>query len=73
MRYGEAKDSRRRPVELTPRGRRHAKKFRALALRLTAEMEAGITPAQRAAMDTGLNRLIANLDGALEKRLKDKR
>jgi DNA-binding MarR family transcriptional regulator len=72
VRYGESQDSRRRTVELTLRGRRHARKFRALALRLAEEMEAGITAAQRAAMDAGLKRLIANLDEALARRLRGK-
>jgi DNA-binding MarR family transcriptional regulator len=72
VRYGESQGSRRRSVELTPLGRRQARKFRALALRLAEETEAGISAAQRAAMDAGLKRLIANLDEALARRVRDK-
>ena len=65
VRYGESGDSRRRPVELTARGQKQAERFRQVALDLAAEIEAGITPAQRAAMSYGLGRMIANLDAAL--------
>jgi DNA-binding MarR family transcriptional regulator len=74
VRYGESGDSRRRLVELTARGQRQAQRFRNVAVALAMEIEAGITPAQRAAMSHGLGRMIANLDGALQKRgrAKDK-
>jgi DNA-binding MarR family transcriptional regulator len=68
VRYGEGGDSRRRSVELTGVGRRQAKRFRALAERIVTQMEAGITAAQRSAMDAGLKRIAANLDEALAAR-----
>jgi DNA-binding MarR family transcriptional regulator len=71
-RYG-ASDSRRRPVELTARGKKQAETFRRLAIELAGEIEGGIPAAQRAAMSAGLGRMIANLDHALAKRVTGKR
>ncbi len=73
VRYGDSADSRRRPVELTARGRRQARRFREVSMRMAAHLESGITPSQRAAMHAGLSRLIENLDQALAERLKDRR
>jgi DNA-binding MarR family transcriptional regulator len=71
-RYGDSGDSRRRPVELTARGHRQAARFREVAFELSAAIEEGVSPAQRAAISQGLKRMIANLDGALEKRVRDR-
>jgi DNA-binding MarR family transcriptional regulator len=68
VRFGSGGDSRRRPVELTARGRRQARRFRQVAMKLAEKIEAGITPAQKTAMDAGLRKLIANLDAALDAR-----
>ena len=63
----ERGDGRRRPVELTAAGRRQAAKFRALAMRMAAEMDHGLAPIEEAAMRKGLGRMMANLDAALGK------
>src|SRR5579859_3699122 len=68
VRQGASGDSRRRSVELTARGQRQAERFRRLALDLAAEVEDGLGAALRAALSTGLARMIGNLDGALAKR-----
>jgi DNA-binding MarR family transcriptional regulator len=68
----EAGDGRRRSVELTAAGRRQAARFRQLALRLSAEIEHGLSADDKAPAAEVLARMMANLDSLMDKRSKNR-
>ena len=57
---------RRRPVELTARGKQQAERFRMVAAKLAAAMEEGVQ--QRQVVAEGLMKMISNLDQAIRGR-----
>lgn len=61
------RDRRRLKLDLTAEGRRQAEQFERLSERLVREMERGVTAHERRSIQTGLSRVLANLE-ALEAR-----